>query len=154
MTQPNLDQLCINTIRTLSIDAVQQANSGHPGAPMGLAPVVYSLWHNFLIFDPADPHGRIAIDLFSPPDTLPCCCIPRCILAGVREVDDKTGEVQKELAVSLEDIKHFRQLDSRTPGHPESHMTTGVETTTGPLGQGVANSVGMAIAGKWLGANL
>ena len=152
VTQPNLDQLCINTIRTLSIDAVQQANSGHPGAPMGLAPVVYSLWHNFLIFDPADPTwpnrdrfvlsaGHASMLLYS---TLH--------LAGVREVDDKTGAVEKELAVSLEDIKHFRQLDSKTPGHPESHMTTGVETTTGPLGQGVANSVGMAIAGKWLGA--
>jgi transketolase len=152
VTQPNLDQLCINTIRTLSIDAVQQANSGHPGAPMGLAPVVYSLWHNFLVFDPADPTwpnrdrfvlsaGHASMLLYS---TLH--------LAGVREVNHKTGEVEKGLAVSLEDIKHFRQLDSKTPGHPESHLTTGVETTTGPLGQGVANSVGMAIAGKWLGA--
>jgi transketolase len=152
VTQPNLDQLCINTIRTLSIDAVQQANSGHPGAPMGLAPVVYSLWHNFLVFDPADPTwpnrdrfvlsaGHASMLLYS---TLH--------LAGVREVNHKTGEVEKDLAVSLDDIKHFRQLDSKTPGHPESHMTTGVETTTGPLGQGVANSVGMAIAGKWLGA--
>jgi transketolase len=152
VTQPNLDQLCINTIRTLSIDAVQQANSGHPGAPMGLAPVVYSLWHNFLVFDPADPTwpnrdrfvlsaGHASMLLYS---TLH--------LAGVREVNHNTGEVEKDLAVSLEDIKHFRQIDSKTPGHPESHMTTGVETTTGPLGQGVANSVGMAIAGKWLGA--
>jgi transketolase len=150
--QQTLDQLCINTIRTLSIDAVQQANSGHPGAPMGLAPVVYSLWQNFLRYDPADPlwpnrdrfvlsAGHASMLLYS---TLH--------LAGVRAVNAK-GEVQKELSVPMEEIKRFRQLGSRTPGHPESHLTTGVETTTGPLGQGVANSVGMAIAGKWLAAN-
>jgi transketolase len=150
--QQTLDQLCINTIRTLSIDAVQQANSGHPGAPMGLAPVVYSLWQNFLRYDPADPlwpnrdrfvlsAGHASMLLYS---TLH--------LAGVRAVNAK-GEVQKELSVPMEEIKRFRQLGSRTPGHPESHITTGVETTTGPLGQGVANSVGMAIAGKWLAAN-
>jgi transketolase len=148
----NLDELCINTIRTLSIDAVQQANSGHPGAPMGLAPVVYSLWQSFLRYDPADPlwpnrdrfvlsAGHASMLLYS---TLH--------LAGVRMVNAK-GEVQKDLSVSIEEIKRFRQLGSRTPGHPESHLTTGVETTTGPLGQGVANSVGMAIAGKWLAAN-
>jgi transketolase len=150
--QQTLDQLCINTIRTLSIDAVQQANSGHPGAPMGLAPVVYSLWQNFLRYDPADPlwpnrdrfvlsAGHASMLLYS---TLH--------LAGVRAVNAR-GEVQKELSVPIEEIKRFRQLGSRTPGHPESHLTTGVETTTGPLGQGVANSVGMAIAGKWLAAN-
>jgi len=150
--QQTLDQLCINTIRTLSIDAVQQANSGHPGAPMGLAPVVYSLWQSFLRYDPADPlwpnrdrfvlsAGHASMLLYS---TLH--------LAGVRAVNAK-GEVQKELSVPMEEIKRFRQLGSRTPGHPESHLTTGVETTTGPLGQGVANSVGMAIAGKWLAAN-
>ncbi len=150
--QQTLDQLCINTIRTLSIDAVQQANSGHPGAPMGLAPVVYSLWQNFLRYDPADPlwpnrdrfvlsAGHASMLLYS---TLH--------LAGVRAVN-KAGEVQKELSVSMDEIKRFRQLGSRTPGHPESHITTGVETTTGPLGQGIANSVGMAIAGKWLAAN-
>jgi transketolase len=147
-----LDQLCINTIRTLSIDAVQQANSGHPGAPMGLAPVVYSLWQDFLRYDPADPlwpnrdrfvlsAGHASMLLYS---TLH--------LAGVRAVNAK-GEVQKELSVPMDEIKRFRQLGSRTPGHPESHLTTGVETTTGPLGQGVANSVGMAIAAKWLAAN-
>ena len=151
MSQPNLDQLCINTIRTLSIDAVQKANSGHPGAPMGLAPVAYSLWHNFLNYDPLDPYwpnrdrfvlsaGHASMLLYS---TLH--------LAGVREVNKK-GEVQNDLAVSMDEIKRFRQLDSKTPGHPESHLTTGVETTTGPLGQGVANSVGMAIASKWLAA--
>jgi transketolase len=151
VSQPNLDQLCINTIRTLSIDAVQKANSGHPGAPMGLAPVAYSLWHNFLNYDPLDPHwpnrdrfvlsaGHASMLLYS---TLH--------LAGVREVNKK-GEVQNDLAVSMDEIKRFRQLDSKTPGHPESHLTTGVETTTGPLGQGVGNSVGMAMASKWLAA--
>ncbi|HET7105360.1 MAG TPA: transketolase [Candidatus Acidoferrum sp.] len=150
--QQTLDQLCINTIRTLSIDAVQQANSGHPGAPMGLAPVVYSLWQNFLRYDPASPlwpnrdrfvlsAGHASMLLYS---TLH--------LAGVRAVN-KAGEVQKELSVPMDEIKRFRQLGSRTPGHPESHITTGVETTTGPLGQGIANSVGMAIAGKWLASN-
>ena len=148
----DLDELCINTIRTLSIDAVQQANSGHPGAPMGLAPVVYSLWQYFLNYDPNDPlwpnrdrfvlsAGHASMLLYS---TLH--------LAGVKLVNAK-GEVQNELSVTLDQIKRFRQLDSRTPGHPESHLTTGVETTTGPLGQGVGNSVGMAIAGKWLAAN-
>ncbi len=152
VSQPNIDQLCINTIRTLSIDAVQQANSGHPGAPMGLAPVVYSLWQSFLRYDPADPlwpnrdrfvlsAGHASMLLYS---TLH--------LAGVRAVN-KNGEVQKELSVPMDEIKRFRQLGSRTPGHPESHITTGVETTTGPLGQGIANSVGMAIASKWLAAN-
>lgn len=149
MSEQNLDQICINTIRTLSIDAVQQANSGHPGAPMGLAPVVYSLWQYFLNYDPAGPiwpnrdrfvlsAGHASMLLYS---TLH--------LTGVKAVDAK-GEVQKELSVSMEEIKRFRQLGSRTPGHPESHLTTGVETTTGPLGQGVGNSVGMAIAGKWM----
>jgi len=152
VSQPNIDQLCINTIRTLSIDAVQKANSGHPGAPMGLAPVVYSLWQSFLRYDPADPlwpnrdrfvlsAGHASMLLYS---TLH--------LAGVRAVN-KNGEVQKELSVPMDEIKRFRQLGSRTPGHPESHITTGVETTTGPLGQGIANSVGMAIASKWLAAN-
>jgi transketolase len=152
VSEQNLDQLCINTIRTLSIDAVQQANSGHPGAPMGLAPVVYSLWQYFLNYDPADPlwpnrdrfvlsAGHASMLLYS---TLH--------LAGVRAVNTK-GEVQKELSVPLDEIKRFRQLGSRTPGHPESHLTTGVETTTGPLGQGVGNSVGMAIAGKWLASH-
>jgi transketolase len=149
VSEQHLDQLCINTIRTLSMDAVQQANSGHPGAPMGLAPVVYSLWQYFLSFDPAGPlwpnrdrfvlsAGHASMLLYS---TLH--------LAGVRAVNAK-GEVQKELSVPLDEIKRFRQLGSRTPGHPESHLTTGVETTTGPLGQGIGNSVGMAIAGKWL----
>ncbi len=152
LTAQQLDTLCINTIRTLSIDAVQQANSGHPGAPMGLAPVTYCLWQEFLRYDPQDPtwlnrdrfvlsNGHASMLLYS-----------MLHLAEVREVDEH-NQVLKELSVPIEEIKRFRQLGSRTPGHPESHLTTGVETTTGPLGQGVGNSVGMAIASKWLAAN-
>jgi transketolase len=151
-TGQQLDTLSINTIRTLAIDAVQQANSGHPGAPMGLAPVVYCLWQEFLRYDPADPtwlnrdrfvlsNGHASMLLYA-----------MLHLAEVRQVDEK-GRVTNEPAVSMDDVKHFRQLGSRTPGHPESHITSGVETTTGPLGQGVGNSVGMAIAGKWQAAN-
>ncbi len=152
VTGKQLDTLCINTIRTLAIDAVQQANSGHPGAPMGLAPVAYCLWQEFLRYDPEDPkwmnrdrfvlsNGHASMLLYA-----------LLYLAGVREVN-KDGEVLKELSVPLEQIKRFRQLGSRTPGHPESDLTTGVEVTTGPLGQGVGNSVGMAIASRWLAAN-
>ena len=147
-----MDLLSINTIRTLSMDAVQQANSGHPGAPMGLAPVVYELWQKFLRYDPANPiwpnrdrfvlsAGHASMLLYS---TLH--------LVGVKQVS-ADGKVLDSPAVSMDDLKHFRQLDSKTPGHPEFHLTTGVETTTGPLGQGAGNSVGMAIAGKWLAAN-
>ncbi len=151
-TGQQLDTLCINTIRTLAIDAVQKANSGHPGAPMGFAPVAYCLWQDFLNYDPADPawfnrdrfvlsNGHASMLLYA-----------MLHLAGVRQMNEK-GEVTEELAVPMEEIKRFRQLGSRTPGHPESHLTSGVETTTGPLGQGVGNSVGMAIASKWLAAN-
>ena len=149
VTGKQLDQLSINTIRTLSMDAVQKANSGHPGTPMALAPVAYCLWQQFLRYDPADPHwpnrdrfilsnGHASMLLYS-----------LLHLAGVREVNAK-GEVLSTAAVSLDDIKAFRQIDSKTPGHPEYGVTTGVETTTGPLGQGVANSVGFAIAERWL----
>jgi transketolase len=152
VTGKQLDTLSINTIRTLAIDAVQQANSGHPGAPMGLAPVTYCLWQEFLRYDPEDPkwlnrdrfvlsNGHASMLLYA-----------MLYLAGVREVGEN-GEVLKTLAIPLEEIKRFRQLGSRTPGHPESHLATGVETTTGPLGQGVGNSVGMAIASRWLAAN-
>ncbi len=144
-----LDRLCINTIRTLSIDAVQQANSGHPGTPMAMAPLVYTLWQRELRFDPADPiwpdrdrfvlsAGHASMLLYS-----------MLHLTGVKAVNSQY-EVRGEPAVPLDDIKKFRQLDSRCPGHPEYRWTSGVETTTGPLGQGVANSVGMAIAGKWM----
>jgi transketolase len=151
VTGKQLDTLCVNTIRTLAIDAVQQANSGHPGAPMGLAPVAYCLWQEFLKYDPEDPkwlnrdrfvlsNGHASMLLYA-----------MLHLAGVRDVSEN-GEVLKELAVPMEEIKRFRQLGSRTPGHPESHLTTGVETTTGPLGQGVGNSLGMAIGSQWLAA--
>jgi transketolase len=152
VTGQQLDTLSINTIRTLAMDAVQQANSGHPGAPMGLAAVTYCLWQEFLRYDPEDPkwlnrdrfvlsNGHASMLLYA-----------MLYLAGVREVDEN-GQVLKTLAVPMEEIKRFRQLGSRTPGHPESHLTTGVETTTGPLGQGVGNSLGIAIASRWLAAN-
>src|SRR6266404_1498407 len=138
----SIDKLCVDTIRTLSMDAVQKANSGHPGTPMALAPVAYTLWQEFLRYDPAEPawpnrdrfvlsNGHASMLLYS-----------LLHLAGVK----KDGKP----AVSLDDIKLFRQLDSKTPGHPEHGLTPGVETTTGPLGQGCGNSVGMAIAAGWL----
>jgi transketolase len=152
VTGKQLDTLSINTIRTLAIDAVQQANSGHPGAPMGLAPVAYCLWQEFLRYDPADPTwlNRDRFVLSNGHASMLLYAI--LYLAGVREVDEN-NQVLKELAVPLEEIKRFRQLGSRTPGHPESHVTSGIETTTGPLGQGVGNSLGMAVASKWLAAN-
>lgn len=152
MSQSNLDLLSINTIRTLAIDAVQQANSGHPGAPMGLAPVVYSLWQNFLRYDPASPIWPNRDRFVLSAGHASMLLYATLHLAGVKEVG-KDGKVSDAPAVSMEDIKHFRQLGSKTPGHPESHITTGVETTTGPLGQGAGNSVGMAIASKWLSEN-
>ncbi|GJD43485.1 Transketolase [Methylobacterium cerastii] len=144
-----IDKLSIDTIRTLAIDAVQKANSGHAGAPMALAPVAYTLWNRYLRYDPAHPHWPNR-DRF----VLSCGHASMLLyallhLAGVAEKDGGNAP-----AVTLEDIKKFRQLDSRTPGHPEYHFTTGVETTTGPLGQGVANSVGMAMGGRYLGEHL
>jgi transketolase len=140
------DLLCVNAIRTLSMDAVQQANSGHPGAPMGLAPVAYTLFNRVMTYDPAAPlwanrdrfvlsNGHASMLLYS---TLHLC--------GV------VGDGKRK-PVTLDEIKKFRQLDSVTPGHPEHHLTSGVETTTGPLGQGIGNAVGMAIAQKWIAAN-
>jgi transketolase len=152
VTGTQLDTLCINTIRTLAIDAVQQANSGHPGAPMGLAPVTYCLWQEFLRYDPEDPHWMNRDRFVLSNGHASMLLYAMLHLVGVREVGED-GKVKKNLTVSLDDIKHFRQLGSRTPGHPESHVTTGVETTTGPLGQGVGNSVGIAIASRWLAAN-
>jgi transketolase len=151
-TQLDLDQLSINTIRTLAIDAVQQANSGHPGAPMGLAPVVYELWQKYLRYDPADPTWPNRDRFVLSAGHASMLLYATLHLAGVRAVNAQ-GKPTGELAVSMEEIKRFRQIDSKTPGHPESHLTTGVETTTGPLGQGAGNSVGMAIASKWLGEN-
>jgi transketolase len=152
VTGKQLDTLSINTIRTLAIDAVQQANSGHPGAPMGLAPVAYCLWQEFLRYDPEDPTwlNRDRFVLSNGHASMLLYAILH--LAGVRQVDEN-HQVLKELAVPMEEIKRFRQLGSRTPGHPESHITSGVEVTTGPLGQGVGNSLGMAIASRWLAAN-
>jgi len=149
-TGQQLDTLCINTIRTLAIDAVQQANSGHPGAPMGLAPVAYCLWQQYLRYDPVSPlwPNRDRFVLSAGHASMLLYAILH--LTGVRKAED--DKITNELSVSMEEIKRFRQLDSRTPGHPESHITTGVETTTGPLGQGAGNSVGMAMASKWLAA--
>jgi transketolase len=144
-----LDELCINTIRTLSIDAVQQAKSGHPGTPMALAPLVYAIWNRVLRFDPQNPiwpnrdrfvlsNGHASMLLWS-----------ALHLTGTQAVN-ASYETLGRPSVSLDDIRRFRQLDSKAPGHPEYHWVSGVETTTGPLGQGVATSVGMAIAEKWL----
>ena len=149
MTQDQLDQLSINTIRTLSMDAVQKANSGHPGTPMALAPLVYTIWNRVLRFDPLDPiwpdrdrfllsNGHASMLLWSV-----------LHLTGTRAVNAEYERLGQP-SVTIDDIRHFRQLDSKAPGHPEYHWTSGVEATTGPLGQGVATSVGMAIAEKWL----
>src|SRR6516162_4141456 len=144
-----LDQLSINTIRTLSIDAVQKAKSGHPGTPMALAPLVYTIWNRVLKFDPQNPiwpnrdrfvlsNGHASMLLWS-----------ALHLTGVQAVN-ADYETLGQPSVTLDDIRRFRQLDSKAPGHPEYHWVSGVETTTGPLGQGAATSVGMAIAEKWL----
>jgi transketolase len=145
----DIDQLCINTIRTLSIDAVQQAKSGHPGTPMALAPLVYTIWNRVMRFDPQHPiwpnrdrfvlsNGHASMLLWS-----------ALHLTRTQAVNSEY-ETLGHASVSLDDIRRFRQLDSKAPGHPEYHWVSGVETTTGPLGQGVATSVGMAIAQKWL----
>jgi transketolase len=149
MNDDQLEQLSINTIRTLSIDAVQQAKSGHPGTPMALAPLVYTVWNRVMNFDPQDPiwpnrdrfvlsNGHASMLLWS-----------ILHLTGVQAVNAEYELVGRP-SVTLEDIRRFRQIDSKAPGHPEYHWVSGVETTTGPLGQGVATSVGMAIAQKWL----
>lgn len=149
-SEKQLDTLCVTTIRTLSMDAVQQANSGHPGTPMAMAPVAFALWQKRMSFDPADPiwpnrdrfvlsMGHASMLLYS-----------MLHLTGTRAVNPKY-EVLGQPSVSLDDIKNFRQLDSRCAGHPEYRWTSGVETTTGPLGQGLATSVGMAIARQFLG---
>ncbi|MGH8526640.1 MAG: transketolase, partial [Gammaproteobacteria bacterium] len=149
MTDAGVDQLCINTIRTLSIDAVQQAKSGHPGTPMALAPLVYTIWNRVMRFDPQDPiwpnrdrfvlsNGHASMLLWS--------VLHLTKTQAVNADYERLGQP----SVTLDDIRRFRQLDCKAPGHPEYHWVSGVETTTGPLGQGVATSVGMAIAQKWL----
>jgi transketolase len=147
-----LTQLSINTIRTLAMDAVEAANSGHPGTPMALAPLGYTLWNQVLRYDPDDPSWP-SRDRF----VLSCGHASMLLyallhLARVKRLGPD-GKPTDELSVPLEEIKHFRQLHSRTPGHPEHSETSGVETTTGPLGQGLGNSVGMAIAQRWLAAH-
>src|SRR5947209_9264745 len=148
----NIDLLSINTIRTLAMDAVQAANSGHPGTPMAMAPVAYALWQHFLRFDPEDPiwpnRDRFVLSIGHASMLL----YSMLHLTGVKAVSKEYESLGKP-SVPLEDLKRFRQLDSKCPGHPEYRWTSGVETTTGPLGQGVATSVGMAIAGKWLAAH-
>ncbi|MGH9494466.1 MAG: transketolase, partial [Candidatus Sulfotelmatobacter sp.] len=126
VTGAQLDTLCVNTIRTLAIDAVQQANSGHPGAPMGLAPVAYKLWQDYLRYDPVNPlwPNRDRFVLSAGHASMLLYAVLH--LAGVRKADG--DKITNELSVSMDEIKRFRQLDSRTPGHPESHITTGVET--------------------------
>ena len=146
-----IDQLAINTIRMLAVDAVQKANSGHPGTPMDAAPTAYVLWQRFLRYDPADPHwlnrdrfvlssGHASMLLYS-----------LIYLTGIKAANPSYEQLDRD-AVTLEDIKNFRQAGSRCPGHPEYGWTSGVETTTGPLGRGVATNVGLAIAGQWLRA--
>ncbi len=146
----DIDELAINTIRTLSIDAVQKANSGHPGTPMSLAPVAYELWQNHLRYDPADPvwPNRDRFVLSAGHASMLIYAV--LFLAGVKRVDEDYN-ILDEPALTIEEIENFRQLHSRTPGHPEYRWTTGIETTTGPLGQGIATSVGMAMASKWQG---
>jgi transketolase len=147
--QERMDQLCINTIRTLAIDAIQKARSGHPGTPMGAAPVAYWLWQRFLRFDPEHPiwPNRDRFVLSAGHASMLLYALLH--LSGVKAVNPKY-EVLGQVSVSLDDIKSFRQLGSKCPGHPEYRWTSGVETTTGPLGQGVATSVGMAIASQWM----
>jgi transketolase len=150
--QTDIDTLCVTTIRTLGIDAIQKANSGHPGAVMGMAPAAYTLWQRFLRFDPEEPiwpnrdrfvlsNGHASMLLYA-----------LLHLTRVRAVDPDY-EILGDPSVALEDIERFRQLDSKCPGHPEYRWTSGVESTTGPLGQGVATSVGMALAAKWMGGH-
>ena len=147
----DIDELCVNTIRTLAMDAVQAAHSGHPGTPMALAPVAYTLWQRFLRFDPDDPiwpnRDRFVLSAGHASTLL----YSLLHLTGVKSVNPKY-EVLGHRSVELDDLKRFRQLESRCPGHPEYRWTSGVETTTGPLGQGLATSVGMAIASRWMGA--
>ena len=147
--QQSIEQLSINTIRTLAMDAVQVAKSGHPGAPMALAPVAYCLWNQFLRFDPNDPTWPNRDRFVLSAGHASMLLYALLHVSQVKAVNDE-GRATAEPAVSLDEIKRFRQLESKCPGHPEYHLTSGVETTTGPLGQGAANSVGMAMAQRWM----
>ena len=146
--QQSIEQRSINTIRTLAMDAVQAAKSGHPGAPMALAPVAYCLWNQFLRFDPNDPTWPNRDRFVLSAGHASMLLYALLHLSQVKAVNDDGAT--DEPAVSLDEIKRFRQLESKCPGHPEYHLTAGVETTTGPLGQGAANSVGMAMAQRWM----
>ena len=147
----DLDDLCVATIRTLCIDAIEAANSGHPGTPVGIAPVTYTLWQRVLRFDPSDPIWPNRDRFVLSAGHASALLWSLLHLTGVRSVDPEY-EILGEPAVALDDLKRFRQLGSKCPGHPEYRWTSGVETTSGPLGQGVATSVGMAVASQWLGA--
>ena len=149
-SRQDIDKKCIDTIRTLAIDAVEKAQSGHAGTPMALAPVAYTLWQQFLRYDPSDPLWPNRDRFVLSAGHASMLLYGLLHLAGVRRIVGH--RITEGPAVSLDDIKNFRQLDSVTPGHPEYGRTSGVETTTGPLGQGCGNSVGMAIASRWLGA--
>ena len=151
MTDAEIDQLAINTIRTLTIDAVQAANSGHPGAPMALAPLVYTLWNRVMRFDPRDPiwPGR---DRFVLSNGHASMLLRSVLCLTATQAVNTEYETLGRPAVTLDDIRRFRQLGSHGPGHPEYHLVSGVEATTGPLGEGIATSVGMASAQRWLGA--
>jgi transketolase len=151
-TKTNIELLAINTIRTLSMDAVEKAKSGHPGTPMALAPVTYQLWQHNLRYDPSQPlwPGRDRFVLSCGHASMLLYSILH--LTGVRKVAKHENRLEEGLSISLDDIKNFRQLESATPGHPEFGYAAGIETTTGPLGQGVGTSVGMALAAKWLAA--
>ncbi|HEV2372910.1 MAG TPA: transketolase [Streptosporangiaceae bacterium] len=152
MTPNELDSLSVNTIRGLCMDAVQQANSGHPGTPMGIAPVAYTLWQYFLRFDPSDPIWPNR-DRFVLSEGHASALLWSLLHLSKVQAVDPDYEILGQQAVTMEDLKTFRQLGSHAPGHPEYRLTSGVEATTGPLGQGVSNSVGMAIAGEWLAAH-
>jgi len=147
----DLDEVSVNTIRTLAMDAVQAANSGHPGTPMAMAPVAYTVWQRFLRFDPGDPiwpnRDRFVLSA-GHASTLLYALLHLAKVTAVNPAYESLGEP----AVPLEDLKRFRQLDSKCPGHPEYRWTSGVEVTTGPLGAGVATSVGMAVGARWMGA--
>jgi transketolase len=151
-TITDLDELCVATIRTLAMDAVQAASSGHPGTPMAMAPVAYTLWQEVMRYDPDDPiwpnRDRFVLSV-GHASTLLYAIIH---LIGVKAVNPQY-ETLGDPAVTLDDIRSFRQLDSKCAGHPEYRWTAGVEATTGPLGTGAATSVGMAIAGRWMAAH-
>ena len=152
MNSSDLDRLCVNTIRTLAIDAIQKAKSGHPGTPMGMAPVAYALWQKRLNFDPASPIWPNRDRFLLSAGHASMLLYALLHLTRTQAVNAEY-ETVGHLSVTLEDIKSFRQLDSACPGHPEYHLTSGVEATTGPLGQGVAMSVGLAMAERWLGSH-